>query len=272
MLVVSSNGNIVGAHPRIIGLAAPFDYRKGGMAYEFIVIGRDEVGTLSKLNTIMNKHQTRLATGAGYTLPEPGRFVWTGYADYSASSFTVEDTLEEIRKLDFVERAVASKVGDIIYEQFLFPVRVPSGQRALILRVTPFVKVEQGLKRLFGVGGMSIFFNQGKEYEMEVLEQVRGVVPLALPEVLLRNVEAGLRTAGFGMFEFDTGRLPEDGMVVVKVKDPIFADIPGATESYFINGITCGAIEAIFGKRMEVAGSEYDGSSRTLRLVLRRTR
>jgi hypothetical protein len=256
-------------YPRMIGLAAPMEGFRSGNVYEFLATGRDEVGTLSRLNDVLNSHNLKLTTAGGYSVPEPGTFVWSGFADYSDSKFTVEDTLRDIKKLSFVTHAEASKISEIVFERFLFPVTILGKHRAIIFRAGPLYRVEQRLIAAFGSGGATIMFDEGKNYAVEAFSQYTAMLPNASTQVILKNAIAGLRATGWGIFEVDVSKLHVDGFVKVSVRDPPFAEIPGAKDSFFINGLVCGSLENIFGVNAGVHSSSYNENARTLHLVLR---
>jgi hypothetical protein len=259
-------------HPRLIGLAPPLGSVKSGRVYEFLAVGKDEVGTLAKLNGVLNSHHLKLTTAGGYSVPEPGSFVWSGFADYSGSEFKVEDTLREIRKLSFVTYAEATKIEDVVFDRYLFPVTMLGKQRAIIFRAEPFVRVEQRLIAAFGTGGATIMFDEGRHYALEAFAHYLVMLPGASPEVILKNAVAGLRATGWGLFAVDVSRLLLDGVAKVSVRDPPFSGVTGARESFFTNGIVCGAIEGIFNEKAAVESSSYDEKTRTLHLVLKTIR
>lgn len=258
-----------GYFPRLIGLAAPLDALRSGKVYEFLATGRDEAGSLSKINGVLNSHHLKLTTAGGYSLHEPGEFVWSGFADYSESEFTPEDTLREIKRLGFVTHAEATRIDQVVFDRYLFPVTMLGKQRAIIFRAEPFVRVEQRLMAAFGSGGAAIMFDEGRNYALEAFSQYVAMLPGASPELILKNAVAGLRATGWGLFEVDVSRLLLEGVAKVSVRDPPFSGVPGARESFFINGILCGALEGIFNAKSAVQSSSYDEKTRTLKLVLR---
>jgi hypothetical protein len=258
--------------PRLIGLAVPLGSAKTGKIYEFLAKGSDEVGTLSKLNGILNAHHLRLMTAGGYSVPQPGIFVWSGFADYSHSEFTAEETLREIKALSFVTHAEVTRIDEVLFERYLFPVTIFGRQRAIIFRAEPFVRVEQRLIAAFGSGGAAIMFDEGRHYALESFAQYLVMLPGASPDVILKNAVAGLRATGWGLFEVDVSRLLLDGVAKVSVRDPPFSGVPATRESFFTNGIACGALEGIFNAKTAVQSSKYDEKTRTLDLVLKTIR
>lgn len=255
--------------PRIVGVGPPIESARSGKVYEFMAIGRDEPGTLSKLNGVLNAHRVKVVSAGGYSVPEPGSFVWSGFADYSVSQFKVEQTLEEIRKLDFVFQCQAIQITDVLFDKFLFPVTILGKSRVIIVRAEPFIGVEQRLIKAFGSAGATIMFDEGRQYCLEVFPQYLKMLPGATPEVILKNAVAGLRTTGWGIFEFDVSRLLVHGQATVAIREPPFSGIAGVKESYFTNGLACGAIETIFNAKVRVETSRYDEKTRTLYLTLK---
>lgn len=231
--------------------------------------GRDEVGTLSRLNGVLNGHHLKLTTAGGYSVPQPGVFVWSGFADYSGSEFTAQDTLQEIKKLSFVTHAEAVKIDEVVFDRYLFPVTMLGTQRAIIVRAEPFVRVEQRLITAFGTGGATIMFDEGRNYALEAFAQYVAMLPGASPLVILANAVAGLRATGWGVFDVDVSRLLLDGIAKVNIRDPPFSGMPGVRESFFTHGLACGALEGIFKAKAGVESSSYDEKSRTLYLVLK---
>jgi hypothetical protein len=257
--------------PRFVGVGPPPDSVKSGKLYEFVAEGRDEVGSLSKLNKVLNDHNLKVASAGGYSVSEGGAFIWSGFADYSLSTFKVEDTIREIKRLSFVTQASAVKIGEVVFDQYLFPVTIMGRQRAILVRAAPFVRVEQRLIAAFGSAGKSIMFDEGRNYALESFEQYVKLLPEATPAVLMKNAVAGLRATGWGIFEVDVSRLLIDGFAKIAIREPPFSETPEVKESNFTNGLACGALEAIFHAKTRIESSRYDEASKTLQLFLRTT-
>lgn len=253
----------------MIGIGPPLENAKSGFLYEFIAQGRDQPGNLGRMMDVLNRHRVKAYVAGGYNIPEPGIFAWSGFADYSASQFKIDDTIEELKKLDFVLRCDAVKVTDVVFDKFLFPNMIFGKARVIIVRAEPFIGIERRLIAAFGTGGASIMFDEGRQYCIEAFEQYVKMLPGASPEVIMRNAIAGFRTTGWGLFEFDLSKLLIHGYATVTIREPPFSGVPGLKESFFTNGLACGAIEAIFNAKVGVETSKYDEKSRTLHLSLR---
>jgi hypothetical protein len=115
-------------------------------------------------------------------------------------------------------------------------------------------------------------FDEGRHYALEAFTQYLQMLPGASPEVILKNAIAGLRATGWGVFDVDVSRLLVDGIARVSILDPPFSGVPAARESFFTNGIVCGAVEGIFSAKAAVQSSTYDEKTKTLRLVLKTIR
>jgi hypothetical protein len=256
--------------PRDLGLAPAAESLRSGRAYEFIAVGTDEAGALTKLLAIMNTHDAKLYTSGGYSMQDSDSFVWTAYADFGNSRSMAEDALRDIKKLSFVTHAEAAKIGEVIFEQFLFPVYGPTNKRAVVLRAEPLVHVEQRLMKDFGTGGGGIMFEEGRGYALEIFGSLVPLFSNATADALLRNAVAGLRSSGWGIFEFDVFHLVKEGIARVTVQEPLFAAIADCHESFFTNGIASGVLEGIFKIKTGVQTSSYDKKSRTLKIVLKK--
>ena len=259
-------------HPRLIGIGPSLESAKSGKVFEIIATGRDEAGTLSKLNGVLNAHEVKVVSAGGYNVPMPGKFIWSGFADYSESRFKVEDSVKEIKRLSFVAHVEATRITDVVFDKFLFPVTMLGDQRVIIVRTEPFARVEQRLIAAFGSGGATIMFDEGRHYAIEAFQKYVAMLPGASPDVLLKNAVAGLRATGWGIFDVDVSKLSRDGVAMVSVREPTFSGVSGLKESNFTNGIACGALEAIFNTKTGVESSSYDPRSKTLKLVLKKLR
>ena len=256
--------------PRDLGLAPAAESLRSGRVYEFLAVGKDEAGALTRLLAVMNSHDAKLYTSGGYSMQEPNNFVWTAFADFGDSLSAPELALREIKQLSFVIDAQAAKIGDVVFEQFLFPVFGPNHTRAVILRAEPLVHMEQNLMKDFGTPGASIMFEEGKNYALEIFGHVLSLLPSASTDLQVKNAIAGLRATGWGIFEFELFHFEKEGIARVSVRDPVFSAVSGVRESFFTNGVVSGLLEGIFKVKTGVVTSSYEEKSRTLSLVLKK--
>ena len=160
----------------------------------------------------------------------------------------------------------------VAVDQFLFPVMITEKVRGLIMSLEPLIGVERRLLETFGSAGATLMFEEGKQYAVESLHQLREVLPGAEPEEFLALVVSWLRTTGWGIFEFDIAKLEKGGTVVVKVREPPNAVVSGLPRSNFLNGATAGVFEAVFGRPVRLTNSVYDEPGKTLHLSFEITR
>lgn len=255
-------------YPRYIGLAPRQAKIASGRVFEILVAGRVVPGAVAMLSAVAARKDVSLHPSGGYYSYEPGKFVWTTFADLSGSSSEVEDIVGDLRKHDFVEKVEWDRMSDLVFDHYLFPVLAGNDARVIVFRLQPLLDVEQRLMETFGSAGASIMFNEGRAYALATLQEYKAMLPGASPEVLIRNVVAGLRTTGWGLFSFDVSRTLQDGSASVTIGEPPNAVKPEMENSFFTNGLVAGVIEGVIGKEMKVTSSRYDHSERMLWLTL----
>lgn len=255
-------------YPRYIGLAPRQARMASGKVYEILVAGRTAPGVAAKLSAVMADDNVNLHPSGGYYSHEPGKFVWTTFADLSASMSAIESVKAHLEMLDFVDKVESNRMSDVVFDQYLFPVMAGNDSRVIVFRLQPLLAVERKLMDTFGSGGASIMFEEGKSYALATLREYDAMLPRASPELLLKNVVAGLRTTGWGLFTFDVSALLIDGTAEVTIREPPIAVDPDFHDSPFTNGMVAGIIERICSQRMSIKSSRYDASKRTLTLTL----
>ena len=255
-------------YPRYIGLAPRQAKMASGRVYELLVTGRTMPGAAAKLSAAMAGHSVNLYPSGGYYSHKPGEFVWTTFADLSASKSSIERVTADLEAYDFVDRVESTRMSDVVFDQYLFPVLAGNDSRVIVFRLHPLLSVERKLMDTFGSGGASIMFEEGRSYALATLREYDAMLPGASPELLLKNVVAGLRTTGWGLFAFDVSRLLIDGTAEVTIREPPIAVDPEVHDSPFTNGIVAGIIEGICGEKIGVKSSRYEASRKTLTLNL----
>jgi predicted amino acid-binding ACT domain protein len=267
-----------GIDARLAGPKGPLYRRVGGEDprrpqsradkwYELLVTGSDGVGALSKLTGVFARHEVNLGPSGEYYTGPSGEFAWTTFANFSNSQSPIERVVKELQKFEFVARVDSVKVQEIAIERFLFPVMITEKFRGLILNLEPLLGVERRLLETFGSAGAALMFEEGRQYAIESLRQLREVQPGSEPHDFLDFVISWLRTTGWGVFEFDTRRFDGSGAVKVRVLEPPNAVVSGLLQSNFTNGATAGIIEVIYGRAMRIVESAYEESKRALRLT-----
>jgi len=236
--------------------------------YELLITGRAVPGAAATLSTVMVDHNVSLHPSGGYYSHEPGKFVWTTFADLAASKSAIESATADLDALDFVDKVESNKVSDVVFDRYLFPVLAGNDSRVIVFRLHALLGVEQRLIGTFGSGGASIMFEEGMAYAVETLREYDAMLPGASPEVLLENVVAGLRTTGWGIFTFDVSRLQHEGKTEVTILEPPTAVNPEFHDSHFTYGIVAGIIKVICLKEVKVESSRYDSKKKMLTLIL----
>ncbi len=239
-----------------------------GKVYEILVTGRTVPGVAAKLSAVMADNYVNLYPSGGYYSHEPGKFVWTTFVDFVASKSAIESVTADIEMLDFVDNVESNKMSDVVFDQYLFPVMAGNDSRVIVFRLQPLLAVERKLMDTFGSGGASIMFEEGKSYALATLREYDAMLPRASPELLLKNVVAGLRTTGWGLYTFDVSRLLIDGTAEVTIREQPIAVDPEFRDSPFTNGMVAGIIERICSEKMGVKSSKYDASKKILTLTL----
>jgi len=256
-------------YPRYIGLAPRQARMASGKAYEILVTGRTAPGVAARLSAVMAANNVNLYPSGGYYSHEPGKFVWTTFADLSASKSAIDGVTADLEMLDFVDKVESTRMRDVVFDQYLFPVLAGNDSRVIVFRLQPLLAVERKLIDTFGSGGASIMFEEGKSYALATLREYDVMLPQASPELLLKNVVAGLRTTGWGLFTFDVSRLLVDGTAEVTIREPPIAVNPDFHDSPFTNGMVAGIIERLWSQSMSLKSSRYDASRKILTLTLK---
>ena len=137
----------------------------------------------------------------------------------------------------------------------------------MIMSVEPLLGVETRLLENFGTAGAALMFEEGRQYAIESLRQLRRVLPGAEPKEFLALVVSWLRTTGWGLFEFDSSKFETIGVVWAKVGEPPNAVVSGLRLSNFLNGATAGVIESVFGTPVRLLGGHYKEQTKKLSLT-----
>jgi hypothetical protein len=254
-------------YPRIIGLTPQSDRGEEHKWVELLVTGRDEVGGLARLATLLAERGVDLTPSGGYYVLTPGTFVWTTFADLKRSKSSAEDVLRDLKRFDFVAKAEAVEVGSVAVDKFLFPVITSGDRRGLVMDLHSLMEMEKRLTQILGSAGSVLMFEQGKAYAKEGLEYILKDVAENEPRVLLDACAAWGRTMGWGVFSNDTTKLDIDGTVIVTISEPPNSLVPNR-ESHFIDGLVVGGAEFALKRKVNVVLSRYDESTRSLRVVL----
>jgi ACT domain len=238
----------------------------GEWVYEFVVGGRDEIGGFAKVIEIFSKHNANIRSI--YEAPsdeEKHEFVSNMFCDLKRADCTVEQLLKELRNLPFVRRAYSADMRGRLFDKFLFPVFVMKN-RAILFRAQPLLNIEKRLIERFGSSGGAIMFDEGKAYAEETVRQYKVALPGVSSDVLLENIQDGLRATGWGIFDF--WRIPE-GFEVTVSEPPIMED-KSYKEDRFLYGAVAKMLESLYGEELALSTSSLDEKTKKLVFRLRR--
>lgn len=258
-------------YERIVGVTPSGGKSAADRWYEILVTGHDEIGALSKMAAILAQHGVNLAPSGGYCTIAQGTFVWTTFTNFSGSPSSLEDVTRDLKGLNFVEDVDAARMDEAAFDKFLFPVMITEKSRGVILTAAPLVKLEQRLIEQLGTAGAAIMFEEGKQYAIESLKELREVLPESSAINFLDGVVSWLRTTGWGIFRLDTSKLQSEGRIGVQILEPPNAAVSGVSQSHFTNGVAAAMLESVYGKKVRLISSFYNESERLDRLVFEAT-
>ncbi len=251
--------------PRRIGLSQP----QSGKTYEFFVMGKNDRNLNLEVHKILTKHKTQLIMQTGYADDSTNHFVLNFCCDMTKADCSPDELLLELRRVPNVIRADKKFMKNMLFESFLSPLTVIDKFRTVVIGIDPLIKIEKRLNDLFGVQGTSLMYEEGRAYAIDLVRQHREVISShmsASAEVVLQNVQAGLKAMGWGAFDI---RL-EGEMANAFISDlppGISPELVDTSNCTFVYGIVAGIIEALFGFDMNVRNVTYDKNGNVLRLV-----
>lgn len=238
----------------------------GEDVFEFLIVTRDQIGVTSKITGEIARHNIDILTIDGAYDPGIERFVFTLFCDFAKADCTPDLLMEELRKFDFVTKIDYASAKGRLFDRFYFPMRIMAKHRAILMRVSPFLKVERRLREALGSAGDAVLFEEGKTYAHETFVHLRNALPHASLEEMLQNVVDGLRATGWGLFEF---RRERDVFHVSIRNPPMIEEQETETHhSMFVSGVATGATESLYGLELVVRNANYDKGMDTLKFTL----
>ncbi|MDG6908582.1 MAG: hypothetical protein JRN20_22670 [Nitrososphaerota archaeon] len=186
-------------YPRNLGFAKP----PGSSVVEFLVVGRDEVGALSKILEVQSRHYLNLLSlnADRHKIGSEESFVVIFFADFSRSEVEIERIANEIRSLNFVKEVSWVRISQSIYDHFNFPLTMFGDIRFIAMRADSLLNIERRIIQEMGSPGASIMFQEGIAYAHQTTAQQMAMFPNVHPDVLLENNLEGLRATDWGIFE-----------------------------------------------------------------------
>lgn len=234
-------------------------FRPGGRLYEFLVVWQWELGSMTRILDVFERHRAKVVMAHSQLDEETDRAAGTFYCDLGEADELPEGLRKEVTGLQSVKRVEYFGTENLLFDKFLFPVTIWGRNRVLIMRLSPLLNIEKRLAQELGSAGGAIMFREGEGYAAETLNQYRAVLGKVSTDKLLENVKDGLRATGWGLFEF---KHLKDGYEVI-VRESVLLE--GTTEpGRFLCGIIAGIVESVYGVKVKVVESALDKSGRVV--------
>lgn len=231
----------------------------GDQIVELLVVGKDSVGALNKITSVMSDGKVNILSAHGQMDESREGFVHAFFCEFSEAKLTPDELVGRLRKLSFVTEVRLEPMKGLMFERFMFPVSSMSAGRVLSLGARAFVEMEDRLVEIFGTAGETMSYEQGKAYAestMKALEKYRGSVGA---EWDLRNIQDLFRAEGWGVAVVKEG--PEG--YEVSVKSPPSggrADAPKGPGK-FVVGMLVGMLGAHSRGHLAAGPVEYDAET-----------
>lgn len=245
----------------------PLTRPSGENIFEF-AIEADEVGAFANIVRIFSNHRVDIKSVSASKAEALDRFVSSLFCDFTIAECTPDQIKEELKHLPGIISIQSANMDGKLWDRFFFPLSLMKNKnRVIIMRVEPLLRVERNLIQTLGSTGASIMFQEGRTYANEVFLQYKEILPNASAEELLDTIKDGLRSTGWGLFEFIN---TNDGGFVVKVLDPPVLKDADYTENRFFYGVATRILENLYGRTLALSESSFDKTSRTLRFRLKK--
>ncbi|MHB8567681.1 MAG: hypothetical protein ACYC7D_01140 [Nitrososphaerales archaeon] len=237
----------------------------GDASYEIVVIGKDEIGALAKIVSILSDHKVNLSINNGYLDEDTKKYIQVLFCDFTNADCNVEEIESELRSLKFVVEARSTSMKGSYHDQYLFPIVNMQSKRVLFMMMDSMIKIERSMIERMGSAGAVIMFQEGKDYAIENIEQMNKILPQLDQDSRLKFAEDSLRTNGWGIFKFS--KIPSGFQVLIK-NPPILVD-SGVSESRFLIGVTAGILEKVCGGEFAHESSTYEKKKDILTIVMK---
>jgi hypothetical protein len=244
-------------YPRNLSLIRP----KGDDIVEFAIFGRDEIGGYAQIGRIFSTHNINIRGIESNEVEDAkgSRSVASFFCDFANADCAVAEVLKEIRSLNFVTEVHYYEMGDRNWERFFFPMYL-NGNRVIIMRLEPLLRIERSLIDRLGTGGAAIMFHEGEVYAEETFRNYKLLLPNASAERMLQCVVDGLRATGWGLVEVSSFTSGYE----VKITDPAILKDSNHEENRFLFGTISKILELLFGVKISLSESSYNEKTRVL--------
>ncbi len=242
----------------------------GDEVYELLVSGKDSVGVLNKITSVISDCKVNFVSTHGQADESGETFINAFFCDFAGAKATTEELVGRLRKLPFVTEVLLEPMKGLMFERFMFPMSLMYADRALTLGARAFVEMEQRLVEIFGTAGETMSYEQGKAYAestMESLDKYREKVGAKWD---LPNIEGLFRAEGWGIATIN--EVPEG--YEVSVKSPPTIGRAGAPEGpgKFVVGMIVGMLRAHSGGHLAAGPVERDPAAEECRFSVKKVK
>lgn len=264
--IAGEHGRMVKA--RYLTKQLTLDRPKGDNIFEFAIEAEDEVGTFANIVSVFASHRVDIRSVSANQSDGSDIFVSSFFCDFTIANCTVDHIQKELMHLPGVVNVQSANMDGKVWDKFFFPISLMKNKnRVIVMRVEPLLRVERNLIQTMGSAGASIMFQEGRSYANEVFLQYKEILPDASTEQMLETIKDGLRTTGWGLFDF----IPtNDGGFIVNVGDPPVLKEAGYGENRFFYGVATRILENLYGWPLSISESSFDKASRILRFRLKK--
>jgi len=247
----------------MLNLSSP----SGKDAYELHLNVKSKIGVLHEITGFLAEQKVDiLSMHIQATRGKTADIV--AFLEMEESMMSIDELLESVRELDFVQEANAAKKDRVIFEEFLFPIMVDEEVRGFLMTESAWMSIATRLVLTYGTGGLAILHEAGVACGEEYAKHLQTKLGLdASAETAVENLKIMLRAAGLGVTEM-SGTV--DGFVV-KVREPIIQATETKIHDHFLTGVVAGAVGHLFATSYSVEKVRFEGAELGFTLGRRQT-
>jgi hypothetical protein len=242
---------ILPLRPRLLDLSGP----PGQNVYELHLSVRSKIDALHQITGFLAESNVdilsmHIQSSRGMTTDV------VAYLEMGEANAGIEKLLKSLRELEFVQEAVAARKDRVIFEEFLFPIKIDDDVRGFVMTDSAWMSIATRLLLTYGTGGLAILHQAGVACGEEYAKHLQSKLGLeASQETFMENLVVMLRAAGLGKAE--VGKT-EDGFIV-KVREPIIPATETKIHDHFLTGLIAGATGHLFATSYSVEKVRFEG-------------
>jgi len=242
---------ILPLRPRLLDLSGP----PGQNVYELHLSVRSKISALHQITGFLAESNVdilsmHIQSSRGTTTDV------VAYLEMREANTAIEKLLKSLRELEFVQEAVAARKDRVIFEEFLFPIKIDDDVRGFLMTASAWMSIARRLALTYGTGGLAILHQAGIACGEEYAKHLQSKLGLeASQETFMENLVVMLRAAGLGKAE--VGKT-EDGFSV-KVREPIIPATETKIHDHFLTGLIAGATGHLFATSYSVEKVRFEG-------------